>query len=593
MSDTSESEDSNEPIVKKKRTRKIVNKQRNKSHEELKARRSLGQAYTTSKGKKVKAKSHTIIDSCCIKKCYENASFENQVEVFDSFYRGQSKSLQDAYLSRCVEKMNGPKKQTVNLKRPRENLWNYFILVGGTKIKVCQKFLLNLFQISEKRVRIVQSKILSGDSFEEKRGSHKNRPRNISENTISLMGEHLKSIPHDESHYCKEKTNLLYFDNCTLTIKTLFDLFKEYYKEKTGLTVKMSYNTYYEYFTTKFSYAVQKPKTDVCDFCVESKNKLKVDPNDACKPLFELHKRKASKRKEIRDGYIAKSKEANSKVLTVEFDYSQNHPIPKLNVNNQFYKRMFWLYCFNIHVFNDDSSFLYAFTECDGVKNPNSVISFLYDCLKKQIQKFPNVSTVVLLSDATGGQNRNFLMSKFTSWFARVFKMDLIQIFPVRGHSFSQCDRNFGLVRNKIKNQEMIGNPKPYLTAMVQCREKPSPFEVVLNPELLQNWEPFLNNLFRKKPISGRKIPFTIMKYVIIKSLKNGAVLCSKSYLEQYDVFSYWRPNQEIGDFLTPNTQRSPYPEVNQLKVNDVRGLYRFLQEDDVAFLEKMISQSD
>lgn len=45
----------------------------------------------------------------------------------------------------------------------------------------------------------------------------------------------------------------------------------------------------------------------------------------------------------MRDGFINKCKEAGSKVLTLEFDYSQNYPITKLNVNNQFYKRMFWL----------------------------------------------------------------------------------------------------------------------------------------------------------------------------------------------------------------------------------------------------------
>lgn len=81
------------------------------------------------------------------------------------------------------------------------------------------------------------------------------------------------------------------------------------------------------------------------------------------------------------------------------------------------------------------------------------------------------------------------------------------------------------------------------------------------------------------------------MKYVIIKSLGNGALLCSTSYAQQYDLFSYWRPLREIGDFHNIKTQRCPYPKVNQLKVNDVKDLYRFLQEEDVEFIENMISQ--
>lgn len=82
------------------------------------------------------------------------------------------------------------------------------------------------------------------------------------------MGEHLKTIPYDESHYCKDKTNVLYFDNSMLNVKTLFEMSKEFYKEKTKSNLKMSYQTYHQY-QSKFSYTVRKPKTDVCDFCEE------------------------------------------------------------------------------------------------------------------------------------------------------------------------------------------------------------------------------------------------------------------------------------------------------------------------------------
>ena len=336
-----------------------------------------------------------MVSECCTTKCCEKLPLENQIELFDSFYNGQVKSLQDAMLSKYMELKGEPKRKTMNPKKQREHTWLYNVFVGGAKIQVCRKFILNLFQISIKRLRVIQQKMLLNESFEEKRGTHSNRPRNITDDVTELMGEHLASIPHDESHYCKAKSNLLYFDNTLLNIKGLYELFKEYYREKSSSTLKMNYKTYYEYFKTKFSYAIRKPKTDVCDFCEESKNKLKNNPNDPCRPMLDLHKRKVRKRKHLHDYYITKCKEDPS-YLVLEFDYSQNFPIPKLNVNTQFYKRMFWLYCFNIHVFNDDSSYCYTFTECDGNKNPNSVVSFLYDCLKKQNNKFPELRTVAV-----------------------------------------------------------------------------------------------------------------------------------------------------------------------------------------------------
>lgn len=84
--------------------------------------------------------------------------------------------------------------------------------------------------------------------------------------------------------------------------------------------------------------------------------------------------------------------------------------------------------------------------QCNGVKNPNSVVCFLYNCLTKQLQKFPGISLIVLLSDAASGQNRNFQMTKFILWFAKVNDVDVMQMFPVRGHSFSTCDCDFGLI---------------------------------------------------------------------------------------------------------------------------------------------------
>lgn len=120
--------------------------------------------------------------------------------------------------------------------------------------------------------------------------SHVNRPKNLSENVISLVGEHLKTIPHDESHYCMGKTNLLYFENSKLNVKTFYEMLKEFYKEKTKSKLKTYYQTYHQYCLSQFSYTVRKPQTnDVCDFCQECKN---IYPNDPCRVSFNLHMRK-------------------------------------------------------------------------------------------------------------------------------------------------------------------------------------------------------------------------------------------------------------------------------------------------------------
>lgn len=85
------------------------------------------------------------------------------------------------------------------------------------------------------------------------------------------------------------------------------------------------------------------------------------------------------------------------------------------------------------------TSFFYCHMETHASKNGNSIVLFINDCLVKILKKpkFSNVTTLVLLSDATGGQNRNTTVTKFCAWFARLRNVEVIHLYPVRGHSFS------------------------------------------------------------------------------------------------------------------------------------------------------------
>lgn len=191
----------------------------------------------------------------------------------------------------------------------------------------------------------------------ERRGKHLNRPHRISVEDYRLVDEHLKSIPHKQSHYSRQKTSRKYFVDPTLTIKKLFESFKEFYKEKTEKSVKFKYDTYYRYFHKKNEYFFRHPKSDVCDFCTTSKLKLAVNPDDSIKISYHDHIRKNEQYQNLKKQYIQQAQEPNSEILVVEFDYAQNFALPKLNVSAQFYKRLLWLYLFNIHCYNDDSSY--------------------------------------------------------------------------------------------------------------------------------------------------------------------------------------------------------------------------------------------
>ena len=69
------------------------------------------------------------------------------------------------------------------------------------------------------------------------------------------------------------------------------------------------------------------------------------------------------------------------------------------------------------------------------------------------------------------------------------------------GHSFNQCDRNFGLYGRKIKKMKKVESVKEYVEIIEACPE--TPFTVVQDNEYeLNNYE----NIFSDLPLSKQKM---------------------------------------------------------------------------------------
>lgn len=79
------------------------------------------------------------------------------------------------------------------------------------------------------------------------------------------------------------------------------------------------------------------------------------------------------------------------------------------------------------------------------------MISFLYDFMVKKLKEKPNITRLVIFSDSAGGQNNNRFLMRFLSWFAHSRHLTIEQVFPVSGHSFNQCNRNFGMYSKVVK----------------------------------------------------------------------------------------------------------------------------------------------
>jgi hypothetical protein len=83
------------------------------------------------------------------------------------------------------------KRPTTDPKQNRAYTWMYSLKTEGVVEEVCRKFILQLFQVSIKRVYVTQCKVTSNGSFEEKQGSHLNRSHKIDSNVWDLALAHL------------------------------------------------------------------------------------------------------------------------------------------------------------------------------------------------------------------------------------------------------------------------------------------------------------------------------------------------------------------------------------------------------------------
>lgn len=78
----------------------------------------------------------------------------------------------------------------------------------------------------------------------------------------------------------------------------------------------------------------------------------------------------------------------------------------------------------------------------------------------------PNLKVIILMSDNAGGQNKNHKMMMFCSFLSMKFKIKVTQLFPVRGHSYCQCDRNFGAYSNCLHRTARIATAAEYDTVI-------------------------------------------------------------------------------------------------------------------------------
>ena len=80
--------------------------------------------------------------------------------------------------------------------------------------------------------------------------------------------------------------------------------------------------------------------------------------------------------------------------------------------------------------------------------------SFLNDFIKDLPREYTELH---LFSDNCSAQNKNQTLCRFLLYLTDSGRFKTIHhFFPVRGHSFLPCDRDFGIIKRKLRKQDRL-----------------------------------------------------------------------------------------------------------------------------------------
>lgn len=503
-----------EPAPKRRRG---VSHTENYKRNVVREARVKGQEYVSYSGREVAGKSKPNNISCkCPAKCFrmiDQTVIENN---WTYFYSIENKNSQDTYIQTLIESREVKRRKKVeqdnavpdqgeqNFKRNHTFLYN--VKINGALQHVCKQVFMAIYGISRKRIQRICQLLMQNNTPKDLRGL--NRSGNAVPGHVCVdIHNHISKFEVRVTHYGSREKKYL---DSRLSVREMHDMFL---RDNPGLKDVVKYSFYNKYFIENFGYSFGRPQVDVCSMCESLTAKLRDrNLNDAAKRVaaaeLMVHKRRAKK---FYNGMTEISKDKNQDTAALCFDYMQNLPLPNIPVQEIFYMRQLWVNVFCIHDLKSNKAKLYVYHEGEGNKGPDEVCSFLLDYITTEL---PNsVKKLILYSDGPSGQNKNHTVVRFLMNMCDRGQFDQItHNFPVRGHSFSPCDRDFGPIKRLVKKIDRIYTPEQYIELILKASKtnRFSVHEVVTSVDLLnfKDWWPLsYKKLTNSDETSGRGTP--------------------------------------------------------------------------------------
>lgn len=447
----------------------------------------------------------------------EKISENDRQEIFNKFYSFGTKNEQDAYLQALIGIVPVQRKRPRNNdnSKPHESYYIYSITCSSFRHQVCKTAFMNLHGIGKDRVYRLCLLLKEGKSPQDKRG--KQNPGNSKPlSLIQLIESHIREFPVKIAHYTSREYHYL---SETLDIKKMHSLFVQKHPN-----AGVKYSLYYKIFKERFSLSFGRPQVDTCCKCEELNMKIKSkELNDNAKRVAVaeklVHLRRAKK-------FFTKMTELKEKykddptVAIIAVDYMQNIFLPQVPVQETFYLHQLTVSNFNINNLKTGKGVFYLYHEGMGRKGPNEVCSFITNFIQTYVSQ--EVKHLHVFMDGCPGQNKNHCTVRMCAGMVELGRFSTInQYFPIRGHSFMPCDRNFAVVKRHIKKHDRIYTLKHYAELIIQASQR-NLFTVHIidnDNSIIKDFKAWWPKYYKRNCVSNDlerkdRVPFNISSYM-------------------------------------------------------------------------------
>lgn len=109
------------------------------------------------------------------------------------------------------------------------------------------------------------------------------------------------------------------------------------------------------------------------------------------------------------------------------------------------------------------------YDESIGSTGPNEVISLLDYLLTELERKFGKYDHLIVWSDNAPGQFKECFLFFYLDYLVRRGQFLRIDFkFLLEGHTYSYCDRRFGVIQSLFQRQEVVDIPKKWAKVLEQ-----------------------------------------------------------------------------------------------------------------------------